>query len=231
MDVTFLGTGSAFNPVMDNSNAYFLSSGTLFLVDCGETTFGRIWRSPAYTGCSEVAVLVTHLHADHVGSLGSLLSYSHYVAGKKVRVYHPLESVVRLLALLGIGSSCYEYRRLDTGREWDLGCGVKAEPVEVEHVPDMTCFGYIVSDGTERIYFSGDARTVPDRILRGLRDGSIDRIYQDTGARESDHPTHASIAYLEKVIPADLRSRVFCIHLDYDYRSLLEAKGFGTVYA
>ncbi|MEW6548517.1 MAG: MBL fold metallo-hydrolase [Spirochaetota bacterium] len=230
MNLTFLGLGSAFNPTMDNSNAWFSQGSTFFLIDCGETTFGRIWNNPDYLSSKETAVIVTHLHADHVGSLGSLISYSYYVAGKKIRVCHPLDTVVGLLDLLGIQRRCYEFVRLEEGKAADLGEGLRATPLKVEHVEDMTCFGYILDDGAERIYFSGDAKNIPGEVVAGLASGYIRRIYQDTSAKESDHPTHATISYLEKTIDPALRSRVFCIHLDYDYRALLEEKGFGTLY-
>jgi ribonuclease BN (tRNA processing enzyme) len=230
MNLTFLGLGSAFNPTMENSNACFTSGETFFLLDCGETTFGRIWNNPDYVASRAVHVLVTHLHADHVGSLGSLISYSYYVTGKKVRVFHPLDTIVRLLDLLGIQRGCYEFAKLEENEEGDIGEGLKAKPLQVDHVDDMTCFGYILSDEKEKIYFSGDAKNMPLEVLKGLSDRSIQRAYQDTSAKESDHPTHATISYLEKIIEPALRSRVFCIHLDYDYRDVLKEKGFGTLY-
>lgn len=229
MDLKFFGSGSAFNPAMENSNACFAAGGEFFLLDCGETAFGRVWNDESYLKCEEVVALITHLHADHVGSLGSLISYSYYVTGKKVTVAHPLETIVQLLDLLGIDRACYEFRKLAEGEACSFGNGVSAKPIAVEHVQNMRCFGYLLSDGRESVYFSGDAKSVPDEVLSGLQDGSIDRIYQDTSNKESDHPTHAQLSYLEKVIPSARRNRVFSMHLDYDYRELLRAKGFGVV--
>ena len=231
MDMKFLGTGSAFNPVMDNSNAYFTLGGRFFLIDCGETAFGRIWNLPAYLECDEVVVIITHLHADHVGSLGSLISYSHYVTGKKVTVAHPLETIVHLLDLMGINRSCYRFEKLRPGETAALGSGVAVKPLVVDHVPDMTCFGYTITDGVECIYFSGDAKSVPAEIVEGLKNGAVDKAYQDTSNKESDHPTHASLSFLEALIPVEFRHKVYCIHLDYDYRELLRAKGFMAVEA
>ncbi|HWR11346.1 MAG TPA: MBL fold metallo-hydrolase [Rectinemataceae bacterium] len=229
MDIRFLGTGSAFNPIMDNSNAFFTVGKKFFLLDCGETAFGRIWNLPAYLDCEEVIAIVTHLHADHVGSLGSLISYSHYVTGKKVTVVHPLETIVHLLDLVGINRACYRFQKLRQDETGSLEAGVTIKPLVVDHVPDMTCFGYIISDGGESVYFSGDAKSVPDEVVEGLKSGAIDKAYQDTSNRESDHPTHASLSYLEALIPPRFRHKVYCIHLDYDYRDLLLSKGFGVV--
>jgi ribonuclease BN (tRNA processing enzyme) len=214
---------------MDNSNAYFTIGNKLCLLDCGETAFGRIWNRDAYLDCEEVVVFITHLHADHVGSLGSLISYSYYVTGKKVTVVHPLDTIVQLLDLLGIDRACYRFRRLKTGETAEFEDGLRVKPLLVEHVPNMSCFGYLLADGKERIYFSGDARSIPDEVVEGLMDGSLDRVYQDTSNKESDHPTHALLSFLEELIPPAQRSRVYCMHLDYDYGDLLRSKGFGVV--
>jgi len=229
MELTFLGAGSAFNPGMGNTSAYFLAGERLVLLDCGETVFSLIKDLPAYRACNEILVLVTHLHADHVGSLGSLISYSYYVARKSVAVAHPSDSIVRLLDLLGVDHAAYGFLPWRAGEPADLGGGLAATPIEVEHVPAMRCFGYLISDGAERTWYSGDARTIPAEIIEGLKNGSIGRIYQDTGNKGREDPTHASLAYLEAVIPPSLRSRVICMHLDYDYRELLREKGFGTI--
>ncbi|MCX7028271.1 MAG: MBL fold metallo-hydrolase [Spirochaetes bacterium] len=226
MQLTFLGTGSAFNPEMGNTAAYFVSGERLFLLDCGETVFSMIRDLPTYRACDEVFVLLTHLHADHVGSLGSLITYSYYVTGKKVAVLHPVDSILRLLDLLGIERSWYGFENLRAGTETDLGGGLAATPIEVDHVPAMPCFGYLISDGSSRIWYSGDAKKIPARILEGLADGSIDRIYQDTGGGDREDPAHAGLAYLEAAIPPSLRSRVICMHLDSDYAELLVSKGF-----
>jgi ribonuclease BN (tRNA processing enzyme) len=229
MELTFLGMGSAFNPAMRNSNAYFVSDKRFYLVDCGETTFGKIWDLPALADCDEVVVLVTHLHADHVGSLGSLISYTHYIARKRIAVVHPLDTVVQLLDLLGIDRTCYNFVKIVSGAVTRIDDRVSVKALEVEHVPDMTCFSYVIQEDSECVYFSGDAKSIPPEIVRGLEDGSISHAYQDTSNRESEHPTHASLAYLESLLPRDVRGRVHCIHLDYDYRELLRSKGFSTV--
>ena len=229
MDLKFLGSGSAFNPAMENSNAYFRVGGTFYMLDCGETAFGRVWNNESYLNCGEVVALITHLHADHVGSLGSLISYSFYVTGKKVTVAHPLETIVELLDLLGIDRVCYEFKKLAVDEDCSLGESLRVKPIAVERVRNMKCFGYLLSDKHESVYFSGDARSVPDEVIAGLRDGSIGRIYQDTSNKESDHPTHATLSYLEGIIPLEFRNRVYSMHLDYDYCELLRSKGFEVI--
>ncbi len=224
MHVTFLGTGAAFNPEMDNSNAYFVVEDEFFLLDCGESTFGRIWNLPELNRATRITVVVTHLHCDHVGSLGSLISYCRYVLHKPITIVHPLSTVVQLLDLMGIDRSNYIY----LGR-YQSHDEISFEPIEVEHVENMRCFGYIVHTPQLNFYFSGDAIRIPESVLEEFRAGTIDQIYQDTAIEVSDHPTHGNLGYLERLFDTEERKRVFCIHLDRDYRDILKEKGFGTV--
>jgi ribonuclease BN (tRNA processing enzyme) len=227
VNLTFVGSGAAFNPAMGNSNAFFTAGDRLYIVDCGEAAFARLWDLPALRDSRQVTVAITHLHCDHVGSLGSLISYCYFVLGKTVRVLHPLDTIVALLDLMGIERACYTYvRRLPDGPAEEP---IAFEPVLVAHVDNMTCFGYIITTPAGRIYFSGDAKSVPAEVVTAFRRGHIDRIYQDTGLRANDHPTHGTLAYMEATFAPDLRARVFCMHLDCDFRSLVREKGFGVV--
>jgi len=224
MELNFLGAGAAFNPAMDNTNAFFTEGGIFYLIDCGETTFGKIWNLPELRRSGSVTVVVTHLHCDHVGSLASLISYCYYVLKKPVRVLHPLDTVVRLLDLMGIERRCYEYSAGLSGAE-----GVGFEAVEVDHVDNMTCFGYVVDLPSGKLFYSGDAVEVPASVLDRFLTGEIGRMYIDTSLAESDHPTHGTLSNLERTVPPEHRGRVYCMHLDSDFRSVIRRKGFGTI--
>ncbi|MDR1058318.1 MAG: MBL fold metallo-hydrolase [Treponema sp.] len=220
MDIRFLGIGSAFNPGMENTNGFFVQGEDLYIIDCGESAFGKLWNHPDLRAAFRITVVITHLHGDHVGSLASLISYSYYVLGKTIRVFHPLETVVRLLDLMGIDRFSYEYVSRLSGE------AVNFEAVEVEHVDNMICFGYVISGPEGKVYYSGDAKYVPGTVIQAFLKGEIKRIYQDAALNPGDHGTHGSLAYLEKTFPPESYSRICCIHLDTDYRSLLQEKGF-----
>ena len=221
MKLTFLGLGSAFNPDMENTNAFFVQENELYLLDCGETAFGRIWNSQALGNCSRVTVAITHLHCDHAGSLGSLISYCALVLKKPIRVIHPLETIRDLLDLMGIKRSFYTWLP-----SLETETGVSFRPVEIEHVDNMRCFGYIISDSEKTVYCSGDAKSIPPDVMEAFLKGDLDEIYQDTSLETGDHATHASFAWLEKTFAPEFRSRVYCIHLDKDYREIIRAAGF-----
>lgn len=225
MELKFLGKGSAFNPAMKNTSAYFMYERSFFLIDCGESVFEQIYRSEELRGSDNIYVLITHLHADHVGSLGSLISYCRYVLGKYIHVIHPSGTIAGLLTLLGIDGGNYRYHREFPE---DLAA-VKVTAVPVDHVPDMDCYGYLISAAGETVYYSGDASGIPRHILSGFLSGQINRCYQDTCCQRSNHPTHCYIGDLEQAIPPEKRAAVSCMHLDGECRELLRAKGFDVV--
>lgn len=222
MKLHFFGIGSAFNPAMGNTSAWFESDGCLFLVDCGETVYELLMKSSSLKEYRHIYVLLTHLHADHVGSLGSLISYNFCILGRKISVIHPRQTVVELLRLMGIKDDFYDYfPELPEGV-----MGLKAEPVPVEHADNMDCFGYILETEGERIYYSGDSARMPERIVSMLKDGELDAVYHDTSLRDSPRPSHCYVGRLEESVPENLRHKVYCMHLDGECRKMLESRGF-----
>ena len=89
MNLLFLGRGAAFNPKEGNTSAYFLENNQLFLIDCGESVFERIINKKILNNIETINVIITHTHSDHVGSLGSLISYSYYKLHKPINIIVP----------------------------------------------------------------------------------------------------------------------------------------------
>ena len=98
----FLGKGAAFYPSFDNTSAWFVESNVFYLIDCGESVFSKIWNIPEYFRADKVVVILTHLHCDHVGSLGSLISYTNMILKLQIEIVHENDnSLKQLLKLCG----------------------------------------------------------------------------------------------------------------------------------
>ena len=109
MELNFTGKGSAFYPPFKNTGAYMLSGKALYLIDCGETMFDVLYHKLDLASIEDVYVILTHMHADHVGSLGTLISYFYCLFNKAIHVVYPQETIKQLLTLEGITPLGYHY--------------------------------------------------------------------------------------------------------------------------
>lgn len=228
MELTFLGTGAAYYPVLGSTSAFFKNSEALFLIDCGETTFARLFDRIELDEANEVFVLLTHIHADHFGSLGSFTSYCKNILGKKVTIASPDENVVKVLAMTGLTLQDYTYENDFTKI---FPGNVKITPVDVIHDPCMGCYGFYIDDGNDVVYYGGDSCGMPDGLVDKLRDGSVSRAYQEVTYEMKFTPGHTCLEQLCKLVPEDLRDRVVCMHFGGDFVDLVESCGFGIARA
>ena len=222
MSLNFLGKGACFYPTFYNTSAYFVYKDNLVLIDCGETVYERILRIEDINSYKNIYVIITHLHADHVGSLGSLISYCAFILKRIITVIHPENKLCELLKLMGVDSRFYNYKQ-----DFDsLVDGLKIIPVNVQHEIDMKCYGYEIEYDDVHIYYSGDAANLPEKILDNFLNRSITDIYQDTSTHNVNSASHMYFGKLEELIPQDLRKHVYCMHLDCDCCDELKCRGF-----
>ena len=225
MDLKFLGCGSAFNPVYGNTSAYFTIGKHLYVIDAGESVFLQLYQRGLLNQYDTITILITHMHADHVGSLASVISYCYYVLRKKITVVYPESSLWQLLGLMGIDPAAYEAVQSDHF----AADGMQAQAVAVRHADDIHCYGYVIGCGDEKIYYSGDSYEIPQEILERFYKREITVLYQDTTEFVSAHRSHCPLEELEAYIPEELRKYVFCMHFTTDFTEKLKKKGFGYI--
>ncbi len=222
MKLTFLGTGSAHNPILNNTSAYSVFKDTLLLLDCGETVFKTIYESNLLDGINTVFTAITHFHSDHIGSLGSFFFYCSCIQKKKVILFYPTPDICSLLELMGVPSSMYEYRS-----EVPEELPFRLSPLEVTHDPMIKCYGYFISDNNETVFYGGDSSAIPDEVLDKLKKGIISHIYQDTTYEFSGITrAHGSLEQLERTVAPELRSRITCMHFGSDFSEKVRKLGF-----
>ncbi len=224
MQLRFLGTGAAFYPALGNNGAFFACGDDLFLIDCGETAFSTLMRAdllPRYPGA--ITVLLTHLHADHCGSLGTLALYAAQVLGRPLTIVHP--DAERLYTLLELMGARREQVRLLSALDER---GVRATPGPTRHAPSMPAYAYLLSMDGETVYYSGDSGELPEDIIGGVREGRIIHAYQDTFIYDKapDSPPHVPLAELAARLEPALRSKFTLMHVNRDFRAEAEALGF-----
>ncbi len=222
MPLTFLGIGSAFYPALGNTSAYFLKEDTLYLIDCGSTVFSALVKAEILTKVKEIVVYISHCHCDHVGSLGTLISYCKYVTKQKITVVHPEKNLSILLKTMGIQLEDYCFLQMDKG----VVKGVEVAFYQVSHSQNIGAYGFTLSFNENTLYYSGDAAQIPQEILEGFYQGKIQNIYQDTSFMNEKPKGHGSYQELQRSIPLALRSKVYPIHWDYFAKEEIIKEGF-----
>ena len=154
MDIKFLGTGGAFNVEYGNSSALIQVHGKTILLDCGHSVFPKLVMKGKADAVD--AVLLTHFHDDHIGSLSSLILYHQLVLNKgKLKIVYPSDSFRTMLEEFLSFSIGKTEERVTFIPISDMP-GLGAIDTYGQHVKGMQTWAYYFEDGEKSIVYSGD---------------------------------------------------------------------------
>ena len=239
----FIGNGGAFNTKAGNNSAYFELGTELFIIDSGEDVFAKIIKKNLLESKTRVNIFITHLHSDHVGSLGTLIAYLyiHVFRGdcSKICVYFPSDAIGQLLTLQGVSKECYT---LFINR-WDelYIDGYEKQPEyifepvndvkELDYNKDSNCYSIEICLRDEfSFYYSGDTNQFAKKLENTY---AYDVIYHEvTCVKEATaHCHYNTIVELTKDMPVDQKKKITFMHLDeeFDIQKAVE-DGFSVSY-
>jgi ribonuclease Z len=186
MRVTLLGTGCPQADPRRFGPASLVCAGERrFLIDCGSGVTQRLLGAGS-SGAELDAVLLTHLHSDHVIDLYQLIISSwHQGRDRPQRIFGPPGTRAFAQATMELWRREREQRiawerrpsvaalELDIvefgeGWVWD-GDGVRIAAFEVDHRPVQPAFGFLFETDGCRTAFSGDT-TVCDNLIAWAKD-------------------------------------------------------------
>lgn len=181
MRVSLLGTGCPQVSTGRYGPASLLRWGDRqFLIDCGSGVTQRLLGAGS-AGKLIDAVLLTHLHSDHIIDLFQLIISSwHQGRDRPQRIYGPVGTRQYLKGLMALWQPelaqriAHEKRPSTMALELDI---TEVEPgaiihdgdltmiaVPVRHQPVKAAFGYVFTDGRHKVAFSGDTAFCPELI-------------------------------------------------------------------
>ncbi len=214
--LNFIGSGSAFNTQLGNTSAFIKKKDSLLLIDSGGTVFHRLRELKILEELKKIYIIITHTHPDHVGSLGEVIFYSYYILGHKPTVLFPNDELMKsFLTNIGVSQEMYllESSFNVTFADENLG-KIDINFLPVSHVETIPAYGFVMREREGVIYYSGDSNHIEDEIISKLKNGKLDRLYQDTCGLDYEGNSHMSLRKLKETIHFDLRNKVYCMHLD-----------------
>ncbi len=229
MELNFLGRGGAFNTKEGNNAAYFVENNELFLIDCGETVFESL-NNGFLNGLDSINVMITHTHSDHIGSLGSLVMFSYFVLHKPVKIILPtdakhLVNIDKILFGFGCTEDMFEYvneKQFDD--KYTTFSNVRY--IETQHCDELDSYSLLFNTNNGIVFYSGD--TKDDVVIRKLLESGkkIDKLFVDSTTLNYPANVHLYIGFLNELIPDELKSRVYCMHINND-DCITQAKNYG----
>lgn len=217
MELKFLGRGAALNPKEGNTSAYFEIKKDLFIIDCGENIFERIIEKKLLERKVSINIFVTHTHSDHVGSLGSLLTYSYYFLHKKVNIIYGNKKhkkmIEQVLKIFGCEDHIYNFINISelSNKYKELK---KVKYIETDHCDVLTSYGIVFNTQNGIIFYSGDTREL-DYIIKLLNSNKkIDKIFVDVTTSDFKGNVHLFIGTLNKIIKDKDKKYIYCMHFN-----------------
>ncbi|CAM3785294.1 MBL fold metallo-hydrolase [Marinicrinis lubricantis] len=176
LQITMLGTGSAFSKRYLNNNAMIEWKGTKWLIDCGNTAPLALHALNEPLESIE-GVLVTHLHADHVGGLEEIAFRMNIFIGRKPKLIIA-EDLVETLWENGLKAGMedsehtqledyFEVRAVKPEQTFEWLPGLVAELIQTKHIPGKKSYSLKLN---RSLFYSADMTFHPELLKRLVHD-------------------------------------------------------------
>ncbi|TXK85789.1 MBL fold metallo-hydrolase [Paenibacillus sp. N3.4] len=222
LQIQMLGTGSAFAKSYYNTSALIHCQGRKVLIDCGSTT-PKSLHEIGLTPDQIDGIVISHIHADHVGGLEEIafrLLYLHNrkkiklfiteaLAGTlwentlKGGLYNPIEGFHSL-------GDYFEVHLIEEHLPVLILPGLTFEYIPTLHIPNKLNYSFFIN---KRIFYSADLKFNEQLLLEEVfQKRNCHTILHDCQLGGKGY-IHATLAEL-LTLPTPLQERIYLMHYD-----------------
>ncbi|MFC5703512.1 MBL fold metallo-hydrolase [Cohnella faecalis] len=230
LKLRMIGTGSAFAKTFYNNNALLESGGQTLLLDCGITAPRALYEiGVSYDQLD--AVLITHIHADHVGGLEELAFQMKFLYRRKPRLFVAEELIVPLwehtlrggLQQDGVGESLdayFDVRPIAPNELFEPIPGLEAELIQTPHIPNKLSYSLLMKNS---IFYTADMVHQPELLERLIEERGVRTIFHDCQLNPPG-VVHASLSQL-LTLPEAIQERIYLMHYGDDQPTFVGKTG------
>lgn len=220
LQIQMIGTGSAFSKKFYNNNALVTCNGFKLLVDCGYTAPRALHELDIDLNSID-GLVITHVHADHVGGMEEFAFRLKYTYKYKMKLFVPSKVVDslwnqtlrgglenKLEGFFELGDY-FELILLEEALSTEIHPGFTLELIPSEHIPEKPSYSLLIN---ERLFYSSDTKFNYSLLLE-LHDKRKCKYILHDCQLTSPGIVHACLDEL-LTLPDVIQSKVMLMHYD-----------------
>ena len=229
MKLQMLGTGSAFAKAYYNNNAILESDGRKLMIDCGTTAPRALFELGIGFDTID-AILISHIHADHIGGLEEFAFQCKFKFKRRPVLYiadnlveplweHSLRGGLEQEGFRSI-DEYFDVQPLKPGTQAQLLPGIQVELLHTSHIPGKISYSFLIND---YIFYTADMVFNRELLEQLVDERGVSVIFHDCQLH-SPGIVHADLAKL-LTLPEKLQKMIYLMHYDDNQPAFIGRSG------